>query len=53
MQGVTELYISGNKIGNKGIAEVAYSLQTNTTISDLDVLGCGISDIRVQSLAKL
>ena len=52
LQSVTKLSIIGNEIGDKGIAEIANSLQTNTTISDLDLVGCGISDIGVQSLAE-
>ena len=52
LQGVTELSLRGNKIGDKGIADIANSLRTNTTISDLDVFDCGISDIGVQSLAE-
>ena len=52
LQGVTELSLRGNKIGDKGIADIANSLRTNTTISSLDVFDCGISDIGVQSLAE-
>ena len=52
LQGVTKLDISGNEIGDKGIAHIANSLRTNTTISDLDVFHCGISGIGVQSLAE-
>ena len=37
LQGVTTLNISGNKIGDKGIADIANSLRTNTTISHLNV----------------
>ena len=55
LQGVTELNtcICGNKIGDKGITEIANSLRTNTTISHLNVLRCGLSDIGVQSLAEV
>ena len=36
-QGVTELNISGNSIGDDGIAHLATALQTNTTIKILDI----------------
>ena len=52
LQGVTELILGGDNIGDKGIADIANSLRTNTTISYLNVTGCGISDIGVQSLAE-
>ena len=52
LQGLTELNLGGNKIGDKGIAEIASSLRTNTTILYLNVSGCGISDIGMQSLAE-
>ena len=52
LQGVTRLSLGCNKIGDKGIAHIANSLRTNTTISDLDVSFCDISDIGLQSLAE-
>ena len=52
MQSVTKLNLGYNKIGDKGIAKIANTLRTNTTISGLYVSSCGISDIGVQSLAE-
>ena len=52
LQGVTKLNLGGNKIGDKGIADIANFLRTNSTIFDLHVFDCDISDIGVQSLAE-
>ena len=52
LHGVTELIISGNKIGDNGIASIATTLETNTTMRTLDVCNCDISDVGVKSLAK-
>ena len=52
LQGVTKLNLGRNKIGDKGIAKIANTLRTNTTISGLYVFHCDISDIGVQSLAE-
>ena len=52
LQGVTELSIDNNKIGDNGIALIATALQTNTTMTELSISGCGISDEGAESLAK-
>ena len=44
LHGVTELDISGNKIGDNGIAHIATALHTNTTMTILDIRGCNMSD---------
>ena len=49
---VTELYISLNEIGDNGIASIATTLETNTTMRTLIVNGCNISDVGAKSLAK-
>ena len=50
---IARCYRAGcNKIRDKGIADIANSLRTNTTICCLNVADCGISDIGVQSLAE-
>ena len=50
LHGVTELNISRNNIGDKGIALI--SLQTNTTMTKLDITECNISDDGAESLAR-
>ena len=52
LHGVTELDISGNKIGDKGIAYIATALHTNTTMRTLDVFSCHISNMGAESLAR-
>ena len=52
LHGVTELNITGNEIGDNGIASIATTLETNTTMRTLIVNGCNISDVGVKSLAK-
>ena len=51
LQGVTELIISDNKIGDNGIAHIATALQTNTTMTELNITQCSISDKGAESLA--
>ena len=52
LNGVQELNIIGNKIGDKGIAYIATALHTNTTIRTLNVGHCGISNVGAESLAR-
>ena len=52
LHGVTELDISFNKIGDKGIAYIATALHTNTTMRTLDVNHCHISNVGAESLAR-
>ena len=52
LHGVTELDISGNKIGDKGIALISTALQTNTTMAKLDISVCNMSDDGAESLAR-
>ena len=47
-----ELYISGNKIGDNGVASIATALQTNTTMTILDISECSMSDEGAESLAR-
>ena len=49
---MTKLRIGFNKIGDNGIASIATTLETNTTMRTLNVNGCNISDVGVKSLAK-
>ena len=44
--------ISHNKIGNNGIAHIATTLQKNTTMTELRINGCSISDEGAESLAR-
>ena len=52
LHGVTELDISGSKIGDNGIAYIATALQTNTTMTELDISLCNMSDEGAESLAR-
>ena len=52
LQGVTELIIVNNKIGDNGIAHIATALQTNTTMTVLNIMTCSISDEGAESLAR-
>ena len=52
LHGVTELDISFNKIGDKGIANIATAFHTNTTMRTLDVNHCHISYVGAESLAR-
>ena len=52
LHGVTELNIRVNNIGDKGIALISTALQTNTTMTKLDVIGCNMSDDGAESLAR-
>ena len=52
LHGVTELNISFNKIGDKGIALISAALQTNTTMTKVDIAGCNMSDDGAESLAR-
>ena len=52
LHGVTELNISGNKIGDNGIANIATALQTSTTMTILNISMCSMSDKGAESLAK-
>ena len=52
LQGVTELDISFNKIGDKGIALISTALQTNTTMKELNISMCNMSDDGAESLAR-
>ena len=44
LHGVTKLDIRGNKIGENGIAHIATALQTNTTMTKLNISMCSMSD---------
>ena len=50
--GVTELIIGNNEIGDKGIAHITTALQTNTTMRTLNISNCSISDEGAKSLAR-
>ena len=53
LQGVTVLDISGNNIGDDGIAHLATVLQVSTTIKRLDIRGnCGIAVKGARSLGR-
>ena len=52
LHGVTELGISFNEIGDKGIAYIATALHTNTTMRTLGVYDCHISNVGAESLAR-
>ena len=52
LHGVKKLIITGNKIGDNGIAHIATALQTNTTMRALDMSNCSISDKGSESLAR-
>ena len=49
-QTLLELYMCDNQIGNDGLTAIAGSL-SNSSITLLDVSGCGISVVGVRSLA--
>ena len=49
---MTKLIFSNNKIGNNGIAHIATTLQKNTTMRELRINGCSISDEGAKSLAR-
>ena len=51
-QTLLELYMRNNQIGDDGIIAIASSL-SNSSITLLDVNGCGISDVGVRSLAEV
>ena len=50
-QTLLELHMAGNQIGDDGITAIASS-PSNSSITLLDVGGCGISDVGVRSLAE-
>ena len=50
-QTLLELYMNDNSIDDDGIIAIASSL-SNSSITVLDVIGCGISDFGVRSLAE-
>ena len=50
-QTLLELHMSYNEIGDDGITAIASSL-SNSSITVLNVNGCGISDVGVRSLAE-
>ena len=52
LHGVTELDISGNNIGDKGIALISTALQTDATMTRLNITKCNISDDGAESLAR-
>ena len=52
LHGVTEMDISENKIGDKGMAYIATALHTNTTTRTLNVRDCHISNVGAESLAR-
>ena len=52
LHGVTELNISLNKIGVKGIDHIATALHMNTTMTKLYISICNMSDEGVESLAR-
>ena len=52
LHGVTELNFICNNIGDKGIALISTALQTNTTMTTLDINGCNMSDDGAESLAR-
>ena len=51
-QTLLELHMGGNQIGDDGITAIASSL-SNSSITVLDVMGCGISVAGVRSLAEV
>ena len=50
-QTLLELYMGHNHIGDDGIIAIASSL-SNSSITVLDVMRCGITDVGVRSLAE-
>ena len=52
LNGVTELIIINNKIGDNGIAHIATALQTNTTMRRLNMENCSISFVGADSLTR-
>ena len=52
LHGVTELDIGDNYIGDKAIALISTALQTNTTMTKLNISGCNMSDDGAESLAR-
>ena len=54
LHGVIELNISDNNIGDKGIALISTALQTNNTMTKLDIRSrsCNMSDDGAESLAR-
>ena len=52
LHGVTELDISYNKIGDKGIAYITTALHTNATMRTLVLRDCHISNVGAESLAR-
>ena len=52
LRGVTELNISCNNIGDKGIALISTALQTNTAMTRRYVTKCNMSDDGAESLAR-
>jgi len=51
-QTLLELYMGGNNIGDDGITAIAGSL-SNSSITELDIYGCGITFTAVRSLATV
>ena len=51
-QTLLELYMGGNEIGDDGITAIAGSL-SNSSITVLNVNGCGISFVGVRSLTEV
>ena len=49
---IKSLHISGNQIGDIGTGYIATALQTNSTMTILDICLCSISDEGAESLAK-
>ena len=52
LEGVTQLNISGNDFGDKGVAHLANALETNTTIKALRVSYCSLSSKGAKLLAR-
>ena len=52
LNGVTELDIRGNNIGDKSITIISTALRTNTTMTKLNISGCNMSDDGAESLAR-
>lgn len=48
-----KLDISHNNISDKGIADIATALQSNTTLKELHLVSCGISDFGAKSIAQM
>ena len=52
LHGATKLIINSNKIGDNGVAHIATALQTNTTMTILNISRCDMSDEGAESLSR-